>query len=116
MVSIRRGAGKIGCLFSLLILVTVVYFATNLGEVYLRNYRLVDAMKQEVRFASSRSDDAIQRRLSALADSLGLPAAAGRVTVDRRGTNVTVSSEYFVQVELPLFVRELHFTPAASLK
>ena len=114
MVSPKRGAGKVGCLVWFLLAVTLVYFGMNVGEVFLRNYRYVDAMKQEVRFGSTKSDDAIRRRLSSLADSLGLPPEAGRVSVLRRGSSLTVSAEYYVHVELPLFVREFHFVPTAT--
>ena len=114
MVSSKRGAGKVGCLVSSLFVVALAYFLINAGEVFVRNYRYVDAMKQEVRFGTARSDDAIRSRLSAVADSLGLPPEAGRVIVRRRGSSITVSAEYFVHVELPLFVREVHFAPTAT--
>lgn len=111
MVSGRRGQGKLGCLVSLLLLVTVAYFGVNIGEVYLRYYRFADAMKQEVRFAANRSDDVIRRRLGALADSLGLPEDAARVRVKRSANRISVWSEYSEHVELPLFVREFRFEP-----
>jgi hypothetical protein len=114
VVRARRGAGKLGCLFSLLLFVTLGYFAVNIGEVYLRYYKFNDAIAQEVRFASTRTDDAIRRRLSALADSLGLPEEAARVRVRRSANRIHVSAEYSEHVELPLFVREFHFAPQAQ--
>jgi len=111
VVSPRRGASKIGCLLSLLIGVTVAYFGTNVGEIYLRRYRFTDAMEQEARFARSRSDDAIVRRLAAAADSLGLPDAAARVKVRRSANRVVISSDYTEFVELPFFTRAIRFTP-----
>lgn len=114
MVSARRGAGKLGCLFSLLIAVTVAYFAVNIGEVYWRFYQFEDAMQQQVRFAASRTNDTIVRHLRAKADSLGLPEDAGRVRVRRGRREITIWAEYTEHVELPLFVRELHFTPRAD--
>ena len=109
MVRARRGVGKLGCLFSILLVVTIGYFAVNIGEVYFRYYKMRDAMQQEVRFASTRSDDAIRRRLVALSDSLGLPEEAGRVRIRRDQSSISISSEYSEHVELPLFVREFHF-------
>ena len=114
MVSPRRGASKLGCLSSLLIGVTIVYFGTNVGEIYLRRYRFTDAMEQEARFARSRSDDAIVRRLAAAADSLGLPDAAARVKVRRSANRVVISSEYTEYVELPFFTRAIRFTPVVD--
>lgn len=114
MVTARRGAGKLGCLFSLLIVVTVVYFAVNIGEVYWRYYQFEDAMQQEVRFAGTRTDEVIVRHLRAKADSLGLPEDAGRVRVRRSQRAISISSEYSEHVELPLFVREFRFEPRAD--
>jgi hypothetical protein len=111
VVSARRGASRLGCLVGMLLLVTVAYFGFNMGEVYLRFYRLRDAMAQEARFAHNRNDDAIRLRLVALADSLGLPDDAGRVTITRDAARIVIKTSYTEHVELPLFVREFHFAP-----
>lgn len=111
MVKSRRGASRLGCLLGLLLGVTVVYFGFNIGEVYLRFYRLRDAMVQEARFARSRDDNTIRAHLAAVADSLGLPDEAGRVKIRREAARITISTDYSEHVELPLFVREFHFAP-----
>jgi hypothetical protein len=110
----RSGRSTVGCLVILLILSAVAYFAVDVGEVYARYYRFQDAMRQEVRFARSRSDADIKRRLQAFGDSLGLPAEAGQVSIKRSEHSVSVWSEYDERVELPHFVRRFHFTPSAE--
>ena len=112
--SARRGASRLGCLIGGLLIVTAVYFGVNIGEVYLRYFRLRDAMQQEARFADVRPDSAIRNRLRATADSLGLPEDAGRVTILRAQNQITIYSSYAELVELPLFVREFHFSPRAE--
>ncbi|HSA54492.1 MAG TPA: hypothetical protein VLE53_02255 [Gemmatimonadaceae bacterium] len=107
----RRGAGRLGCLLGALVLVTAIYFGVNIGEVFLRYYRIRDAMQQEARFADVRPDSAIRNRLRATADSLGLPEDAGRVSIQRTRNSITITSSYAELVELPLFVREFRFTP-----
>lgn len=114
MVTTRRGASTLGCLFSLLLVVAVAYFTVNVGEVYLRNYRFVDAMRQEARFASTRSDDAIRRRLASAADTLGLPPEAGRVRIRRSATSLSIDSDYVELVQFPLVTREIRFTPSVD--
>ncbi|MEP7383915.1 MAG: hypothetical protein ABI910_19670 [Gemmatimonadota bacterium] len=99
---------------SLLLFVTIGYFAVNIGEVYLRYYAFDDAIQQEVRFASTRTDDAIRHRLVAIADSLGLPEEAGHVQVYRTTSRITISADYSEHVELPLFVRAFRFQPRAD--
>jgi hypothetical protein len=96
---------------SLLLVVTIVYFGFNIGEVYVRFYRLRDAMAQEARFAHNRDDNAIRLRLAALVDSLGLPDDAGRIIINRDASRIIIKSIYSETVELPLFVREFHFEP-----
>lgn len=114
MVSLRRGTSSLGCLFSLLVLAAIVYFGVNVGEVYFRFYQFQDAMRQEVRFAAHNNDGLILRHLRDQADSLGLPEAAGEVTLQRDGRHIEIESEYYEHIELPLFVREVRFNPHAE--
>jgi hypothetical protein len=111
VVTPRRGTSRLGCLVGLLLIVTVAYFGFNIGEVYLRFYRMKDAMVQEARFAHNRDDNAIRLRLAAVADSLGLPNEAGRVIINREAARIIIRTSYTEHVELPLFVREFHFAP-----
>ena len=110
----RAGRSTLGCLFVLLVVTAAVYFGVNIGEVYARYYRLRDAMQQEVRFAKTHSDADIKRRLQAFADSAGLPEDAGLIGIKRTERSISVWSEYDEHVELPLFVREFHFSPSAE--
>jgi len=114
MVRPRRGSSSLGCLFALLLLSAAGYFAVNIGEVYFRFFQYQDAMRQEVRFAAHNSDDAILRHLQAQVDSLGLPEAAGEVTLQRDGRHIEMESEYYEHIELPLYVREQRFNPHAE--
>jgi hypothetical protein len=114
MVRYRRGAGSLGCLLSLLLVAVAIYFGVNIGDVYLRFYQFQDAMRQEVRFAAHNSDAVILRHLAAQADSLGLPESAAEVTLQRDGRHIEMESEYYEHIELPLYVREVHFNPHAE--
>lgn len=114
VVSRRWGRTAFGCLVTILLLVTAVYFAVSVGEPYLRYYRYLDGMKQEARFSARFTDDQIQARLAALADSLGLPEAAGRVRIRRESNRISLSSSYYERVEMPLIVRDILFSPQAE--
>jgi hypothetical protein len=114
MVTVRPGRSNLGCLVSLLLFAAVVYFGVNIGEVYFRYYQFQDAMRQEARFAAHNSDAQILRHLRAMADSLGLPEAAGVVNLQRDGRHIEMESDYYEHIELPLFVREVHFNPHAE--
>lgn len=114
MVTRRRGASTLGCLIMLLIVSAVGYFGFNAGEVYFRYYRFEDAMKQEARFANHNADDVIVRRLRSFADSLDLPEGAQHIGIKRTTRTFQVWSDYYEHIELPLTVREIHFTPRAE--
>lgn len=114
MVRRRSGRGALGCLLTMLLFAVAIYFGVNIGEVYFRFYQYQDAMRQEVRFAQHNSDAVILKHLREQADSLGLPEAAGEVTLQRDGRHIEMESEYYEHVELPGVVRELHFNPHAE--
>jgi len=114
MVRSRRGAGQLGCLFSLLLLAAAGYFGVNIGEVYWKYYQYQDRMKQEARFAAHRPDAVIQRRIAVFADSLGLPEGAKNVRIRRGDHALYIWAEYYEHIELPGIVRELHLNPQAT--
>ena len=114
MVESRRGVSSLGCLVMLLILAAALYFGVGIGENYFRFYEYQDSMRQEVRFAAHNGDELILRHLRDRADSLGLPEAAGSVTLQRDGRHIEMESEYYVPLELPLFVKEVRFNPHAE--
>jgi hypothetical protein len=112
----RGGASTLGCLFTLVIIVAIAYFAINVGCVYWHFYEYQDDMRQEVRFASQHTNDQILTTLRASADSLGLPEGAGKVSIRRNDKGISVEAEYYENVELPMYVKELHFHPHAEGK
>ncbi len=110
----RRGESRLGCLIVLLILAVAAYFAVDFGEAYFRFYQFKDAMGQEARFATTKTDDQITKRLSSLADSLQLPPGAELITIERTPTIITISSDYDEVIKLPLQKEYvIHFHPSA---
>lgn len=114
MVSARRGKSQLGCLVQILFVVAVCYFAVNVGTVLWNYYEFEDAMKQEVRFSSTRTDAVIKRRLADFADSLGLPEAAHNIHIKRSNKVILIWAEYYKNVEFPGYVREFRFNPQAT--
>lgn len=117
MVMSRKGSGSLGCLGSILILVVVLYFAVLFGEPWMRYRQFQDQMKTSARFAVSIPDSVIRVRLVALADSLGLPARAKRVKINRNPMRqrITITSSYEEILKLPILgERVWKFTPRAE--
>lgn len=114
MVRPRRGLASMGCLLTVLLTVIVAYVCLDLGEVYWRYYQFSDAMRQEARFATSRTDAEIVDRLRSYADSLGLPEAAGRIRVRRTPSRIVLGSSYVERVRLLRYERDIRFAPRAE--
>jgi hypothetical protein len=113
--SSHRGAGGLGCLVSLVLFATALYYGANIGQVYFRYYQLVDEMRTQARLAASLQDDVISRRLSVKADSL-LPDGPPRFKISRGGQpqRIVIETDYTEQVDLPLFKHTFVMHPRAE--
>ena len=114
---VRRGASTTGCLLSLLVLVAVLYYGVNIGELYFRYYRLVDEMGTQARVAAALDDGTIRRRIVAEIQRIGLPDdASGNLQITRTATprQITIQSEYAESVHLPLFDHTFVFRPKVT--
>jgi hypothetical protein len=110
----RRGASTMGCLFSLLVMSAVIYFAVNAFEVYWRYVEFRDEMRSQVRFSHNTSNEYMLKRLHTVADSLGLPDGAHDIYIERANGTITIEAEYEDQIELPFMVRVIKFAPKAE--
>ena len=114
MVRSRRGAGSLGCLFTLLILAAVGYFGLPIGEAYFRYYKFEDEMKQAVRFARLNGDAEILRGLRRHVDESGLPPEASDISIVRAPGRISISASYVEEFHLPGYVKVQQFTPHAE--
>lgn len=114
MVRARRGAGSLGCLFTLLIVAAVVYFGLPVAEAYFRYWQFEDEMSQAVRFARVNPDHEIRRRLETFVDSSGLPPEARTIQIQRRNGRISVSTSYVEEFHLPGYVKLQPFNPSAQ--
>ena len=72
----EAGKVRLGCLFTLLLLAAGIYYGVQYGEVRLRQYQIMDAVKEQASFASALDDQTMRIRLMATSDRLGLPYAS----------------------------------------
>lgn len=114
MVMGRRSASTLGCLFSMLVVVALIYFGLNVGGPILRYYQFRDAMQQETRFAERKTDSQIIATLRLKADSLMLPARAQRINVRRTSSRITIWSDYAEEIDFPFVTRDITFRPLAE--
>jgi len=111
----RRGGSRFGCLIQIIIVGGLIYFGIYAGQDMLEFYRFRDAMKQQARFASGRTDQQIKDHLKAFADSVGLPDGARDVTVVRENDRIRISSQYDQPLRLPFdYQYSVHLRPSAE--
>ena len=112
---VRRGTSRLGCLVQLAILVALIYVGMNAVPDLLDYYRLRDAMKQEARFATRRSDVQIKDHLRSFADSVGLPADAQNINVVRDENTIHIWTEYDQPLRLPFDIKKsVHLRPSVE--
>ena len=111
----RRGAGTLGCLFSLLIFAAMLYYGYHVGQVYWKYYQLQDAMKSQARLAPSLADDVIRRRLAESADDI-YPDVKFKFTISRGGRprKIIIETQYADSVDLPLLKHTFPLTARAE--
>lgn len=113
----QRGASTMGCLLSLLVLVAVLYYGVNIGEVYFRYYRILDEMQTQARVAAALDNGTIQRRIAEAIQEIGLPDDAGnnlQITRTAQPREINIETDYSETVTLPLFVHTFHLHPKAT--
>lgn len=103
MVIGRRGVSRLGCLTWLLLCAVGLYLATQFGEPWFRYQQYRDEMKTAISFGDVLTDQEIQRRVQARADSLGLPVEARKVVITRAKGIITLSAVYQEVVRLPWY-------------
>ena len=112
---VRRGTSRLGCLIQLAILVALFYVGMNAVPDLLHYYRLRDAMEQEARFATRRSDAQIRDHLRSFAGSVDLPPDAQEINVVRDENTIHIWTEYDQPLKLPFNIRKsVHLRPSVE--
>jgi hypothetical protein len=106
----------LGCLFSIMILMVVLYYAVDIGRVYWDFYKFQDEMETSARFAQTQSDEQIRNHLRDVARDLELPTEAQRIVIRRTPPTITIRSQYVVDIELPFTHKTLVLRPSAQAR
>jgi hypothetical protein len=102
----RRGSGSGGCLLWVAIGAAAIVFGWPAAKVYIRAYEYEDALRLTLLYAKADTDDGLQSRMRASADSIGgLPDAAYDVRVDRRDGMIRLIAQYTDTMKFPIAPR-----------
>ncbi|MEO8451951.1 MAG: hypothetical protein ABI647_19325, partial [Gemmatimonadota bacterium] len=90
----------------------------TIGRVWWRYYEIQDRMRGAGHFAGTQNDVALQKRLAADVDDVGLPAEAKRFRITRveNPPQITISTEYDELLQLPFVHKVMKFRPRVTVR
>lgn len=109
---------RLKSLIGLLIVVAGVYVAWQIFPPYYNNFQFQDTIESEARLNSynTKSEQEIKELIMKKARELEIPLASDQLTVRRSGNEVSISAEYSVHVDLPVYPLDLKFAPSSKNK
>ncbi len=114
------GAGRIKTLFSLFVLVSIIYIGVKVLPPYVTNYELKDFLREESLNAVSGGQrltvDLVKKHVLREAQDLDLPVKPEDVKVVITGRRISIDVHYTVPVDLVVFTLPLEFNPTAENK
>ncbi len=107
----RSGKGRLGCLFSLVIVLALGYLGYKFAPPYMAHYELKDALDQIAVYRAVKPAEkrAIQEEVIAKAKELGIPLKREDIKVRQEEEKVYITVKYTVPIDLPTQVYELNF-------
>lgn len=114
----RRGVTRIGCLLTLLVVVTVAYFGIPIAGMYIRYIRFENEMQSQASFAPSIDDGTILRRLQQKITELGLPDEARRIQINRTTTprEIRIATSWSENIVLPFYTYTITLRPTVRAR
>lgn len=109
---------RLKSLIGVLVVAAAFYVAWQLFPPYYNNFQFQDEIESQARLNSytSKSEQEIKESLIKKARELDLPLTSDQVKVQRIGTELAISADYSIHVDLPGYPLDLHFTPQTKNK
>ena len=109
--------------FSLALIVALIFLGLKFVPVYYENYSFKDYVDDETRrasYAMNTSADAIRDEVFKKAQQLEIPLTKEDIHVDKGGgggvVSVTISADYTVHLDLLVTTTDLHFSVGSQNK
>lgn len=108
----------IKALFGVFVVVAIVYLGIKVLPPYFANYQFEDVVDNEAKMNSynQKSEQEIRDGLVKKARDLDIPLKSDQVKVQRMGSELSISADYTVHIDIPVYPFDLHFTPASKNK
>lgn len=94
-----RGAGNIGCLLWVVVIVLVGHVLWKVVPVKVRTSTFYDSMQEQASFGSIKSVQAIEWEVLRRAEELKIPVTKQNLKVTRARNSVTVEAHYTITID-----------------
>ncbi len=107
---------SIKALFGLFVVVAGFYVSWKVIPPYFNNYQFQDELESQARLNSytTKSEQEIRDIVIKKAREFDIPLQDQQVTVQRAGSELSISADYTIHVDLPVYPLDLHFTPGSK--
>ena len=104
---------RLRVLLTILIVCGGIYVGSKLAPPYYTYYQFQSDLEQAalVEAYSTRSEAAIQESIAARGRDYGLPLSLDQIRVRRAGEEISISTEYTIHVDIPVYPFDLKFAP-----
>ena len=108
----------IKALFGLFVLVAMIVLAYKVLPPYFANYQFEDVINNEAQVNSynQKSEQEIREGILKKARDLDIPLTSDQVKVQRIGSELAISADYTIHIDVPFYPFDLHFNPASKNK
>jgi hypothetical protein len=98
------------------VLIGAAYGAYELIPVYMSAYEFEDAIKEEAKLAvySQKTDDQIHDSVMKKAAEFQIPVKSDQVKVLHNGSDLTISADYVIHIDVPVYPFDLTFHPSSN--
>jgi hypothetical protein len=107
---------RLKALIWLLVLVSAMYVAFQVVPVWYANYQFQSDLEQiaVTESYSTRTEGEIQQIIASRAQGYGIPLRPEQIRVQRIGSQLAISAEYTVHIDLPVYPFEVRFHPSTK--
>ena len=106
-------------LVGLLVVVAAFYVAWKLIPPYFNEYQFEDSIAQIAKYSvydQRKTDQDVRDEVAKKAREYDIPLTAEQINVVREGTEITISAQYTLHIDLSVYAFYLKFTPTTKGK
>jgi hypothetical protein len=107
---------RLRALLTILIVCVCIYVGSKVAPAYYTYYRFQSDLEQAgmAESYSTRSEAAIQESVAARGRDYGIPLKLDQIRVRRTGDELSISAEYTIHLDFPIYPFDLKFAPATK--